>query len=124
VQGEVIKNQDSSSLPAGLCAMVTIQCTAWTIYGYLIGDWSTFANNIVGVILGSFQLSLIAIYPNRRAMKKATDKEKEHGAVTPLPITDNKTVGDAENILETSPVKTQEFGVTARSISPAESRQI
>lgn len=32
---EVLKQRDASSLPFLLCAMVTLQCSSWTIYGYL-----------------------------------------------------------------------------------------
>lgn len=63
---EVVTNRDSSSLPLGLCAMVTIQCSAWTLYGWQRRDWSTFANNAVGVVLGSLQLLLIFSCPNKR----------------------------------------------------------
>lgn len=65
--GDVLRNKDSSSLPFGLCLMVTVQCTAWTLYAWLRNDWSTFANNLVGVVLGSLQLALIFSCPNRRA---------------------------------------------------------
>jgi hypothetical protein len=66
LQREVITQRDSSSLPLGLCATVTIQCTSWAVYGYLKEDWSTFANNAVGVVLGSVQLGLIFMCPNKR----------------------------------------------------------
>jgi len=65
--GEVLRTRDASSLPAHLCAMVTLQCSAWTLYGYLRDDWSTTANNAVGIALGSAQLGLIAVYGNSRA---------------------------------------------------------
>lgn len=74
LQREVITQRDSSSLPLGLCAMVTIQCTSWTIYGWLREDWSTFANNAVGVFLGSIQLALIFSCPNKRRAAAAATK--------------------------------------------------
>ena len=47
--------------------MVTIQCFSWAVYGWIRDDWSTFINNAVGVVLGSIQLTLIALYGNKRA---------------------------------------------------------
>jgi uncharacterized protein with PQ loop repeat len=67
--GEVLRTKDASSLPMHLCAMVFIQCSAWTIYGALRGDLSTFANNAVGVILGAVQLGLIYTYPSKRGAR-------------------------------------------------------
>lgn len=66
MQREVLRNRDASSLPFHLCAMVFTQCSAWTVYGWLRDDWSTFANNLVGVILGSLQLLLIYMYGSSR----------------------------------------------------------
>jgi len=60
--GEVLRTKDASSLPTGLCAMVTLQCFSWMVYGYVRDDLSTFANNLIGVALGSFQLVLILLY--------------------------------------------------------------
>jgi hypothetical protein len=60
--GEVLRTKDASSLPTGLCAMVTLQCFSWMVYGYVRDDLSTFANNLIGVALGSFQLVLIGLY--------------------------------------------------------------
>lgn len=54
---EVLRTKDASSLPVHLCGMVTLQCFSWMIYGYLRDDLSTFSNNLVGVILGSIQVS-------------------------------------------------------------------
>jgi hypothetical protein len=54
---EVLRTRDESSLPAHLCAMVTLQCSAWMIYGWLRDDWSTFLNNVIGVFLGSLPWS-------------------------------------------------------------------
>lgn len=34
-QGEVLRTKDASSLPLPFLAMVTLQCIAWTYYGYL-----------------------------------------------------------------------------------------
>ena len=70
-QREVLSQRDSSSLPFSLCLMVTVQCTSWTVYGYLKEDWSTFANNAVGVVLGSVQLALIFSCPNKRRLAGA-----------------------------------------------------
>lgn len=67
MQSEVIRNKDASSLPKGLIAMVTLQCSAWTVYGFLQDDASTFINNVVGVVLGTAQLLLIYSCPNKRA---------------------------------------------------------
>lgn len=53
----MLRTKDASSLPLPFLAMVTIQCTAWTLYGYLQEDLSTFANNLVGVVLGGLQVS-------------------------------------------------------------------
>lgn len=55
--GEVLRNKDASSLPFPFLSMVTLQCIAWTLYGHLQGDLSTFANNLVGVVLGGMQVS-------------------------------------------------------------------
>ena len=63
--GEVLRTKDASSLPTGLCAMVTLQCFSWMVYGYVRDDLSTFANNLIGVLLGSFQLVLILMYGKR-----------------------------------------------------------
>jgi hypothetical protein len=65
-QGEVLRTKDASSLPVHLCAMVTLQCFSWMVYGYLRDDLSTFSNNLVGVVLGSIQLTLIWMYGSTR----------------------------------------------------------
>ena len=70
--GEVLRTRDASSLPAHLCAMVTLQCCSWMVYGYLRDDLSTFANNLIGVALGSTQLGLIAFYGSSRAQRSFT----------------------------------------------------
>jgi hypothetical protein len=46
--------------------MVTLQCFSWMVYGYLRDDLSTFSNNLVGVVLGSIQLTLIWMYGSTR----------------------------------------------------------
>lgn len=74
--GEVLRNKDASSLPLPFLAMVTIQCTAWTVYGYLQEDLSTFANNLVGVVLGLMQLALIWVYPSKRVVTDAAVGKK------------------------------------------------
>jgi hypothetical protein len=61
-----LKNKDASSLPPLLCSMVTLQCFSWGVYGWVRNDWSTLINNAVGVVLGSIQLTLIALYGNKR----------------------------------------------------------
>jgi hypothetical protein len=106
----VIRQRDASSLPFSLCAMVTIQCTAWTVYGHLQSDMSTFANNLVGVVLGSVQLALIFSCPGRRAGAAAAggaDKDKEA-------VAGGKS-GDA-SALGGSPVAALESGKPAFSI--------
>jgi len=66
--GEVLRKKDASSLPVHLCGMVTLQCFSWMVYGYLRDDLSTFSNNLVGVILGSSQLTLIWMYGSKRTL--------------------------------------------------------
>lgn len=68
--GEVLRNKDASSLPLPFLAMVTLQCIAWTLYGHLQGDLSTFANNLVGVVLGGMQVrahARVCVEAGRRA---------------------------------------------------------
>ena len=60
----VISTKNASSLPLPFLLAVTAQCIAWTLYGYLEDDISTLVNNMVGVIIGAFQLGLIAFYRN------------------------------------------------------------
>jgi hypothetical protein len=60
--GEVLRTRDASSLPTHLCAMVTLQCFSWMVYGWLRDDLSTFANNLIGVALGASQLALICFF--------------------------------------------------------------
>lgn len=59
---EVLRTKDASSIPSTLVLMQFIQFFSWTVYGWVVVDWSTFANNLVGVILGSFQLFLIGYF--------------------------------------------------------------
>jgi solute carrier family 50 protein (sugar transporter) len=59
---EVLRTKDASSFPGTLVLMQFLQFTSWTIYGWVVTDWSTFANNLVGVVLGGLQLCLIAFY--------------------------------------------------------------
>lgn len=59
---EVMRTRDASSIPSTLVLMQFIQFFSWTVYGWVVLDWSTFANNFVGVILGSFQLFLIGYF--------------------------------------------------------------
>ena len=47
--GEVLRTRNASSVPAHLCAMVTLQCCSWMVYGYLRDDLSTCANNLIDV---------------------------------------------------------------------------
>jgi hypothetical protein len=86
---EVLSERDSSSLPPHLCVMVFTQCSAWTIYGWLQRDMSTFANNLVGVILGAVQLGLIWYFPARRRLNNAAT------AVNALSSVDVSSKGDA-----------------------------
>lgn len=69
MQGDVIRNRDSSSLPFGLGSVVTLQCFGWAVYGYMQSDWSTCANNSVGFCLACTQLFLIFWFPNKRAAR-------------------------------------------------------
>ena len=64
---EVLRTKDASSFPGTLVLMQFLQFTSWTIYGWVVTDWSTFANNLVGVVLGGLQLCLIAYFGARRA---------------------------------------------------------
>ncbi len=70
-QREVLRTKDASSFPGPLVLMQFLQFLSWTIYGWLRDDWSTFANNAVGVVLGGFTLFLIAIYGNKRSANGA-----------------------------------------------------
>lgn len=73
--GEVLRKKDASSLPVHLCGMVTLQCFSWMVYGYLRDDLSTFSNNLVGVILGSIQLTLIWMYGSKRSTTSLTSTD-------------------------------------------------
>ena len=63
---EVLRTKDASSFPGTLVLMQFLQFLSWTIYGWVVRDWSTFANNLVGVVLGGLQLCLIAYFGNKR----------------------------------------------------------
>ncbi len=67
----MLRTKDASSFPGPLVLMQFLQFLSWTIYGWLRDDWSTFANNAVGVVLGGFTLFLIAIYGNKRGVNGA-----------------------------------------------------
>ena len=59
---EVLRTKDASSFPGTLVLMQFLQFLSWTIYGWVVTDWSTFANNLVGVVLGGLQLCLMAYF--------------------------------------------------------------
>lgn len=59
---EVLRTKDASSFPSTLVLMQFLQFLSWTIYGWVVTDWSTFANNLVGVVLGGLQLCLIGYF--------------------------------------------------------------
>ena len=59
---EVLRTRDASSFPGTLVLMQFLQFLSWTIYGWVVTDWSTFANNLVGVVLGGLQLCLMAYF--------------------------------------------------------------
>jgi len=77
---EVVATRDASSLPPVLCLTVTLQCAAWTLYAYLRADWSTLANNAVGVALGTAQCALILALPRRGA--EAGEGKRSDGGST------------------------------------------
>ncbi|GMS89336.1 hypothetical protein PENTCL1PPCAC_11511 [Pristionchus entomophagus] len=62
---EVIGSKDSSSLPLPLCSANFFVSLQWFIYGYIIGDHIIYTPNMLGVLLGMFQLTLIRIYPSK-----------------------------------------------------------
>lgn len=79
-----MRTRDASSLPPMLCLMVTVQCFAWGVYGWVRDDWSTFINNAVGVCLGSIQLALIAFF-GRKTPAAASSANAMLGVVPKLP---------------------------------------
>lgn len=109
---EVLRNKDASSLPPLLCTMVTVQCFSWGVYGWLRDDWSTFANNAVGVVLGSIQLTLIGLYGNKRAQNGAAAAAPA-GAVAGKVADDDDGSGSAgsvapdadEDVADTAPLR-------------------
>lgn len=70
---EVLRTKDASSIPSTLVLMQFIQFFSWTVYGWVVVDWSTFANNLVGVILGSFQLFLIGYFGSSYTFQISTN---------------------------------------------------
>ena len=74
---EVLRTRDASSFPGTLVLMQFLQFLSWTIYGWVVTDWSTFANNLVGVVLGGLQLCLMAYFG-------ASSGNAPRGAAQPL----------------------------------------
>ncbi|GMT19238.1 hypothetical protein PFISCL1PPCAC_10535 [Pristionchus fissidentatus] len=62
---EVIRSKNSSSLPLPLCAANFFVSLQWCAYGYSIDDSVIYTPNILGILLGTVQLSLILMYPSK-----------------------------------------------------------
>ncbi|RLN55354.1 hypothetical protein BBP00_00008530 [Phytophthora kernoviae] len=61
----VIRTKTSSSMPFTMGVVNVINSFCWGFYASLVGNWFILAPNIVGFTLGSIQLTLTFIYPNK-----------------------------------------------------------
>ena len=66
----IVRKQDASSFPVGMCTMNAVAGVIWTIYGIMIDDIVVTFPNCVGGLLGFFQLFIIWKYPVGHTLPK------------------------------------------------------
>jgi solute carrier family 50 protein (sugar transporter) len=71
---EVVRTRSSASLYAPLTLAQVGNCTLWSVYGVAIGDVWVSVPNVIGLLLGLIQATLIALFP-ARARASADEKE-------------------------------------------------
>jgi hypothetical protein len=71
---EVMRTRSSASLYGPLTLAQISNCTLWSVYGVAIGDIWVSAPNIIGLVLGLVQATLIAVFPSR-ARNSPDEKE-------------------------------------------------
>ncbi|KAL1507482.1 hypothetical protein AB1Y20_008318 [Prymnesium parvum] len=63
---EVVAKRDAGSIYTPLTIAQIINCTSWTVYGFIIGDLWVFGPNGMGTLLGIGQLALKLVFPSIR----------------------------------------------------------
>lgn len=63
----VIQTKSAASIPFTLCLMYEINASLWLAYAFATSDWFLAAPNMVGVLLGIIQLSLLGVYRPSKA---------------------------------------------------------
>merc|ERR1719158_2393476 len=58
--GEILRTRNSTSLPIAMTTMFFSSNAMWTIYGHLIEDMVVHLSSVLGFILSTFQLLVIA----------------------------------------------------------------
>lgn len=59
----VVGQKSTESLPFGFTCAVSLNCSLWSFYGYVMrDDPQIYVSNVIGMILGTVQLSLFVIY--------------------------------------------------------------
>ncbi|KAF6208843.1 hypothetical protein GE061_014584, partial [Apolygus lucorum] len=66
---EIIKNQDTGSLPFPMILSGTIVMSLWFLYGVILENVFIVVQNGVGLLLSAVQLSLFVIYPSKPTKK-------------------------------------------------------
>ena len=64
LQSHVLRTKSTETLPFPLILAIFVVCFQWWIYGILINDFYMQVTNLIGTLIGLFQLSLFLVYPS------------------------------------------------------------
>lgn len=96
----VIKEKDASSLYPPMVVANIINCFGWIVYGYLaIDDVMVWSQNLAGMSLNVINLTLLIIYPRKRADDLvAKEKEEKDGKKSVMMNSTEKSATDNDSV--------------------------
>ena len=75
---KVVADRNSSSINRPFGVMTVVNCIVWSAYSLYIGDIYIGIPNILGLILGVIQCSLMVIFPSKKPTAEAESAEYEN----------------------------------------------
>ena len=75
---KVVKDRNSASINRPFGIMTVVNCIVWSAYSLYIGDIYIGIPNILGLILGVIQCSLMVIFPSKKPTAEAESAESEN----------------------------------------------
>ena len=78
---KVARDRDSASINRPFGVMTVVNCIVWSAYSLYIGDIYIGIPNILGLILGLIQCSLMIIFPSKKPTAECAEYDNPEAVI-------------------------------------------